>query len=104
MIIPLFGRTRPVPALPGKPLRERFLAEGRFLFTYNGLDRYLSAYEAELERRVQGVMGAKNSTGAAGIAGAAERKPETKRLSLRQFMKRQKQYIEELGKLDNGNF
>ena len=81
MVIPLFGRARPVPALPGKPLRERFLAECRFLFAYNGLDRYLSAYGAELERR----------------QGVTEKKPETaeKRLSLRQFMKRQRQYIEE---------
>jgi hypothetical protein len=93
MVIPLFGRTRPVSALPGKPLRERFLAEGRFLFTYNGLDRYLSAYGAELERRQ-------------GLTDLTGEKPETpeKRLSLRQFMKRQRQYIEELLKFDNRNF
>jgi hypothetical protein len=83
MVIPLFGRGRPVPALPGKPLRERFLAEGRFLFAYNGLEKYLSAYETELERRLRGVT---------------EKKPEPagKKLSLRQFMQRQKQYMEKL--------
>ncbi|MDR2143206.1 MAG: DUF4350 domain-containing protein [Treponema sp.] len=94
MVIPLFGRTRPVSALPGKPLRERFLAEGRFLFAYNGLDRYFSAYRAELEqrRRIRGIE--------------TEKKPEAaaNKLTLRQFMKRQRQYTEELEKLDNGNF
>ncbi|MDR0402077.1 MAG: hypothetical protein LBH35_00650 [Treponema sp.] len=91
MVIPLFGRTRPVPALPGKPLRERFLAEGRFLYAYNGLDRYLSAYEAELERR-RGIRGV-----------TAKEKPETKaagkKLPLRHFVKRQNDYMEELEKL-----
>ncbi|MDR2050034.1 MAG: DUF4350 domain-containing protein [Treponema sp.] len=92
MVIPLFGRAKPVSALPGKPLRERFLTEGRFLFTYNGLDKYLSAYEAELERRTRDITGADSA--------AAEKQPEAaeKRLSLRQFMKRQKRYMEELGK------
>jgi hypothetical protein len=92
MVIPLFGRTKPVSALPGKPLRERFLAEGRFLFTYNGLDRYFSAYEAELEQRSR-IRGIETKPEAAN--------PETaKKCSLRQFMKRQKQYREALEKLE----
>jgi hypothetical protein len=101
MVIPLFGRPRPVSALPGKPLRERFLAEGRFLFAYNGLDRYLSAYEAELERRrIRGLEPVKPAADKPDAAAKPDTKPETakpaKKLPLRQFMKRQKQYMEEL--------
>jgi hypothetical protein len=36
MAIPLFGRFKPVRELPGRPLRERFLAEGRFFKKYLG--------------------------------------------------------------------
>jgi hypothetical protein len=51
MVIPLFGRIKPVPKLPGKPLRERFLAEGRFLKKNGALDKYLEYYRQELELR-----------------------------------------------------
>ena len=37
MVIPSFGRYRPAPEKPGKPLRERFLAEVRFLKKYQAL-------------------------------------------------------------------
>jgi len=45
--IPLFGRAKNVPVLPGKPLRERFLAEGRFYLKYGDLSNYAKNYGAE---------------------------------------------------------
>jgi hypothetical protein len=57
MIIPLFGRSKPPQELPGKALRERFLAEGRFLKKYRALDKYLAVYRLALEqvRRIRGL-------------------------------------------------
>ncbi|MDR2702106.1 MAG: DUF4350 domain-containing protein [Spirochaetaceae bacterium] len=51
MAIPVFGRFRPEPERPGKPLRERFLAEGRFLAKYHALGKYIEVYKKELEQR-----------------------------------------------------
>jgi hypothetical protein len=51
MVIPGFGRPQPVPERPGKPLRERFLAEGQFLKKYGALNKYLESYGRELEQR-----------------------------------------------------
>jgi hypothetical protein len=51
MAVPPFGRPRPLSAWPGKPLRERFLAEGLFLKKYGALDKYVEAYRRELEQR-----------------------------------------------------
>jgi len=45
MVIPSFGRYRPAPEKPGKPLRERFLAEGRFLKKNRALGKYIEAYQ-----------------------------------------------------------
>jgi hypothetical protein len=92
MTLPVFGRTRIVPEQPGKPLRERFLAEGRFFFKYGVLDTYLDRYKTELEH-------------VAGSAEAAEplrdghqpnAEKNVKGCSLRYFMKRQLHYMEEL--------
>jgi hypothetical protein len=47
MVIPLFGRPRSAPELPGKPLRERFLAEGRFLKKYGALHTRNEIYKPE---------------------------------------------------------
>jgi hypothetical protein len=47
MVIPLFGRNKPLQELPGKPLRERFFAEGRFLKKNHALDKYLEIYRQE---------------------------------------------------------
>jgi len=51
MVIPSFGRYKPEPERPGKPLRERFLAEGRFLAKYHALGKYSEVYRRELEQR-----------------------------------------------------
>jgi hypothetical protein len=47
----LFGVVRGDDARPGKPLRERFLAEGRFLKRFGALDSYLAAYRSEIRRK-----------------------------------------------------
>lgn len=106
MVIPLFGRFRPVPARPGKPLRERFLAEGRFLLKHGALDKYLSVYGAELEqrRRVRGTgtvpdeAAVNTAAGTKETAGAA--KTAAKKPSLRDFMKSQAEYIAGLEELE----
>ncbi|MDR0496593.1 MAG: DUF4350 domain-containing protein, partial [Treponema sp.] len=50
MTIPSFGCYRQASEeKPGKPLRERFLAEGRFLKKYRALGKYLEVYKKELE-------------------------------------------------------
>jgi hypothetical protein len=51
MVIPSFGRPLPIPERPGKPLRERFLAEGQFLKKYGALHKYREVYKRELEQR-----------------------------------------------------
>ena len=51
-VIPLFGLVRGDDAKPGKPLRERFLAEGRFLKRYGALEFYRQVYMKEIKRRL----------------------------------------------------
>jgi hypothetical protein len=49
MVIPAFGRPQKDDEPPGKPIRERFLAEARFLKKFRALDTYLSIYIQELK-------------------------------------------------------
>ena len=49
-IIPLFGLAKKDDERPGKPLSERFLAEGRFLKRYGALNVYCKAYVKEIKR------------------------------------------------------
>ena len=51
-VIPMFGLVRGEEETPGKPLRERFLAEGRFLKRYGALDNYCRIYVNEIRRRL----------------------------------------------------
>jgi hypothetical protein len=51
-VIPLFGLVRGDTEKPGKPLRERFLAEALFMKKYGGLNNYLNAYMKEIRRRL----------------------------------------------------
>lgn len=53
MVIPVFGRFRREESRPGKPLRERFLAEGRFLKKYQSLETYLAVYNRELRLKLR---------------------------------------------------
>ena len=59
-ILPMFGLVKSDDRKPGKPLRERFLAEGRFLKSYHALEIYRRTYIAEIKRnlaRKEGVTG-----------------------------------------------
>ena len=51
-VIPVFGLVREDEERPGKPLRERFLAEGRFLKRYGALEFYRDTYVREIRRRL----------------------------------------------------
>jgi len=51
-VIPMFGLVRRDGERPGKPLRERFIAEGRFLKTYGALGFYRDVYVKEIRRRL----------------------------------------------------
>jgi hypothetical protein len=53
MVIPVFGRLQKDEDRPGKPLRERFLAEARFLKKYQGLGLYADIYIRELRSRLR---------------------------------------------------
>jgi hypothetical protein len=48
----VFGVVREDGARPGKLLRERFLAEGRFLKRFGALNSYLAAYQGEIKRKL----------------------------------------------------
>ena len=50
-VLPSFGLVRGEEVKPGKPLRERFLAEGYFLKKYDALDSYLTVYAKEIKLR-----------------------------------------------------
>ena len=50
--IPVFGLVKGDDEKPGKALRERFLAEGRFLKRYGALDSYRAAYAREIKQRL----------------------------------------------------
>ena len=51
MVIPVFGRLAGDAERPGKPMRERFLAEARFLKKYKGMGSYLEIYYLYLKQR-----------------------------------------------------
>jgi hypothetical protein len=51
-VIPVFGLVREDTEKPGKPLRERFLAEALLMRKYGGLDFYLGVYMKEIRRRL----------------------------------------------------
>jgi len=51
-VLPMFGLVRRDDERPGKPLRERFLAEGRFLKRYGALKFYRDTYVREIRRRL----------------------------------------------------
>ena len=51
-VIPVFGLVRRAEDRPGKPLRERFLAEGRFLKRYEALGFYRDVYFKEIKQRL----------------------------------------------------
>ena len=51
-VIPVFGLVRHDDEKAVKPLRERFLAEGRFLKRYGALDFYRAVYVKEIKRRL----------------------------------------------------
>ena len=58
-VLPMFGLVKEDDEKPGKALRERFLAEGRFLKRYNALDLYLETYIKEIKRilaRKEGIV------------------------------------------------
>ena len=50
--IPMFGLIKEDDEKPDKPLRERFLAEGRFLKRYGALEAYRDVYVREIKRRL----------------------------------------------------
>jgi hypothetical protein len=63
-VIPGFGLVKWDDEKPSRPLRERFLAEGRFLKRYGALDFYCRAYIREIKRRLavhEGIMGDEES-------------------------------------------
>jgi len=51
-VIPMFGLVRRDDTRPGKPLSERFIAEGRFLKTYGALGFYRDTYIKEIRRHL----------------------------------------------------
>ncbi|MCL1927595.1 MAG: hypothetical protein FWG07_02235 [Treponema sp.] len=89
MVIPLFGRYRPAPEKPGKPLHERFLAEGRFLKKNHALGKYIEVYEKELEQKRR----------SKGIASAATNSL-LKEITFVQFLNNQKKLMEQLEELN----
>ena len=63
-VIPGFGLVKWDSEESSRPLRERFLAEGRFLKSYGALDFYTQAYVREIKRRLamrEGIMGDEES-------------------------------------------
>jgi hypothetical protein len=52
MAVPLFGVVKSGDERPGRPLRERFLAEGMFLKSYGALDSARAVYVGEIRRRL----------------------------------------------------
>jgi hypothetical protein len=49
MVIPVFGRVKEDAQKPGRPLQERFLAEGSFLKKFGALESYLDMYKKEIQ-------------------------------------------------------
>jgi hypothetical protein len=54
MVIPVFGLVFEEKPGPGRPIRDRFLAETRFLKRYRGLHLYLEVYIQEIRRKLRG--------------------------------------------------
>lgn len=54
MLIPPFGLVFQEQISPGRPIRERFLAETRFLKRYGALETYLETYIREIRRKLRG--------------------------------------------------
>ncbi|GHV70164.1 hypothetical protein AGMMS49928_16900 [Spirochaetia bacterium] len=52
-VIPLFGRAARDDEKPGRPIRERFLAESRFLSKYRALGSYAAIYTGEIFKRLR---------------------------------------------------
>ena len=59
-VIPVFGLVRASDEKPGKPLGERFLAEGRFLKRCDALGFYCMVYLKEIRRILGGHEGAED--------------------------------------------
>jgi hypothetical protein len=59
-VIPGFGLVRGDDEISGKPLRERFLAEGRFLKRYGALELYRDTYLKEIKRQLMRREGSSN--------------------------------------------
>jgi hypothetical protein len=95
MAIPVFGRYRPTPEKLGKPLRERFLAEGRFLKKNRALGKYIETYKKELEHknRSRGIVSGADSS-------AADSASAEQAITFAQFIKEQKSLTEQLEKLN----
>jgi hypothetical protein len=53
MTLPVFGKLQKDVERPGKPIRERFRAEGLFFKKYNALGTYLAIYADEIKRRLR---------------------------------------------------
>ena len=97
MSIPVFGRFRPAPEKPGKPLHERFLAEGRFLKKNYALGKYIETYEKEVEQRTKnkGILLAENTADTTTAVN-----PAIKEITFVQFLREQKKLMEQLEKLN----
>jgi hypothetical protein len=54
MVVPVFGLVFQEKDSPGRPIRERFLAEIRFLKKYHALGTYLELYLHEIKRKFRG--------------------------------------------------
>jgi hypothetical protein len=54
MVIPRFGLVFSEQNSPGRPIRDRFRAEIRFLKKYGALEMYLELYLREIKRRLRG--------------------------------------------------
>lgn len=98
MVIPVFGRYKASPEKPGKPLRERFLAEGRFLKKNHALGKYIETYKKELEQksRSKGIVSGAPEDSAAVLDSDSQIKP----ITFAQFIKEQKTLSEQLEKLN----
>ncbi|MCL1817797.1 MAG: DUF4350 domain-containing protein [Spirochaetaceae bacterium] len=67
MVIPVFGRWRSDFPLPGRSIRERFLAEGLFLKKFRALEVYRAAYIREIRLKLN--VFAEEELSAARLAG-----------------------------------
>jgi hypothetical protein len=58
MVVPVFGLVFNEKQRNARPIKERFLAEVRFLKKYRALDYYVKIYRRELKRDLQETAGA----------------------------------------------